>query len=224
MGLEFRRVQLGDGLVDYETGLQLQRDVHADVVAGRSGPTVLLLEHPAVFTAGKRTQPEDRPADESRVIEVDRGGRITWHGPGQLVCYPIVELPHPLDVVAHVRRLESAIIATCADFDVATIQVEGRSGVWCDADAFGSQRKIAAIGVRVASGVTMHGLSINVDCDLTWADTIIPCGIADAGVTSLARELGFAGKQPPDLLDVADHLQTHLESVLVPSVNVGLSS
>jgi lipoyl(octanoyl) transferase len=176
--------------VDYHAGWARQREVHAAVVAGTAQDTLLLLEHAAVYTAGKRTAPHERPFDGTPVIDVDRGGKITWHGPGQLVGYPIVRLAQPVDVVAHVRRLEAALIDVCADLGVVAGRVEGRSGVWVAADAAGPDRKIAAIGIRVASGVTMHGFAINCDCDLSWAQTIVPCGIADAGVTSLSAELG----------------------------------
>ncbi len=213
--LEFTRLGLGDALVDYQQGWELQRDLHAQVVAGERSPTVLMLEHAEVLTAGKRTQPGDLPQDGSDVINVDRGGRITWHGPGQLVSYQIVRLPHPMDVVAHVRRLETAIMATCADFDVATAQIPGRSGVWCGGDGNQPDLKIAAIGVRVSRGVTLHGLAINVTNDLSWAQNIVPCGIADAGVTSLARQRQSA---PPSLSEVADRLEVHLRAALEPTV------
>lgn len=166
-----------------------QRQIHSEVVAG--GPnTVLYVEHPSVFTAGKRTRPEDLPTDGSRVIEVDRGGRITWHGPGQLVAYPIVRLPEPVDVMEFVRRLEAAVMSVCGSYGLDTIRVEGRTGVWLPADEMGIERKIAAIGVRVARGVTMHGLALNANPDLDWFERIVPCGIADADVTSLTKELG----------------------------------
>jgi len=176
--------------VDYHAGWARQREVHAAVVAGTAPNTLLLLEHAAVYTAGRRTTPHERPFDGTPVVDVDRGGKITWHGPGQLVGYPIVRLPDPVDVVAHVRRLEAALIDVCADLGVVAQRVAGRSGVWIAADDTGPERKIAAIGIRVASGVTMHGFAINCDCDLSWAQTIVPCGIPDAGVTSLSAELG----------------------------------
>jgi len=192
--LALRRVGFGDEAVAYETAWELQREVHAGVVAGELPSTVLLLEHPPTYTAGKRTRPEERPADGTPVIDVDRGGKITWHGPGQLVGYPIVRLPDPVDVVAHVRRLEGLLIDTCAELGLTTHRVEGRSGVWVAADAplrgTRPERKVAAIGVRVSRGVTMHGFALNADCDLAWFDRIVPCGIADAGVTSLTAELG----------------------------------
>lgn len=214
--LLFERVGLGNRLIDYQSAWDLQRKVHAEVCDGQRPPTVLLVEHSPVFTAGKRTQSSDRPVDGSEVIEVDRGGRITWHGPGQLVAYPIVPLPHPLDVVAHVRRLETAIQHTCDQFGVPTTTVPGRSGVWCVGEP---QRKIAAIGVRVSRGVTMHGLSLNIDCDLTWADRIIPCGLPDAGVSSMAEEL--APTPPPPLLAVAAELEANLLAVLLPTLESG---
>ncbi|MFL6099737.1 MAG: lipoyl(octanoyl) transferase LipB [Actinomycetales bacterium] len=178
------------GLVEYLDAWELQRSVHADVVSGAGPDTLLLLEHPPVYTAGKRTEPHERPFDGTPVVDVDRGGKITWHGPGQIVGYPIVRLPEPVDVVGHVRRLEQALIEACADLGVESGRVEGRSGVWVPADARGPARKIAAIGIRVAQGVTMHGFALNCDCDLGAFSRIVPCGIADAGVTSLSAELG----------------------------------
>lgn len=174
----------------YEQAWQRQRELHAEVVAGSRGDTALLLEHPPVYTAGRRTEAWERPADATPVIDVDRGGKITWHGPGQLVGYPIVRLADPIDVVAYVRRLEHLLIDVCAEIGVPARQVEGRSGVWLPADDRGPDRKIAAIGIRVVQGVTLHGFAVNCDPDLTWFDRIVPCGIADAGVTSLSRELG----------------------------------
>jgi lipoyl(octanoyl) transferase len=182
------------GLVPYEDAWAQQRELHARRVAGEGPDTLLLLEHPSVYTAGKRTQPHERPFDGTPVIDVDRGGKITWHGPGQLVGYPIVALADPVDVVAHVRRLEDALIEVCAGFGLATGRVEGRSGVWVAADAPGTgsrpERKVAAIGVRVARGVTMHGFALNCDPDMSFFANMIPCGIPDAGVTSLSAELG----------------------------------
>ena len=182
--------RLGPAPVGYSAAWDLQRQRHGDVVAGASEGALLLLEHPPVYTAGRRTELFERPVDGTPVIDVDRGGKITWHGPGQLVGYPIVRLPMPLDVVAHVRRLESALIAACADVGLATTRVEGRSGVWVTADDRGPHRKVAAIGVRVAQGVTLHGFALNCDCDMTAFDRIVPCGIRDASVTSLSWELG----------------------------------
>ncbi|MDP4014889.1 MAG: lipoyl(octanoyl) transferase LipB [Candidatus Nanopelagicales bacterium] len=189
--LDIVELELGSRLIPYPEAWRLQRSIHARVADGSRPDTLLLLEHAPIFTAGTRTRPTDRPVDGSPVIDVDRGGRITWHGPGQLVGYPIVRLPHPLDVVAHVRRMESLLLAVCDSFGVRAGRREGRSGVWTH-DAAGRDAKIAAVGVRVARGVTMHGFALNCDCDLTWADRIVPCGIPDAGVTSLTRVLGSA--------------------------------
>ena len=174
------------GRVDYASAWDWQRRLHAQRVAGEVADTVLLLEHDPVYTAGKRTEDWERPLDGTPVVDVDRGGRITWHGPGQLTGYPIVALPDPVDVVAYVRRLEAALIDVCTTFGVPTTRVEGRSGVWT---ADGS-RKVAAIGIRVSRGVTMHGFALNCDCDLAAFGPIVPCGITDAGVTSLTAEAG----------------------------------
>jgi lipoyl(octanoyl) transferase len=186
--LVFRTVGIGPDAVDYETAWQLQREVHAEVVAGAPG-TVLLLEHPPVYTAGKRTEPHERPTDGTPVVEVDRGGKITFHGPGQLVGYPIVRLPDHVYVVDYVRRLEEALIRVCRDLGVETARVPGRSGVWLQADERGPERKVAAIGIRVSQGVAMHGFALNCDVDLGWYDRFVPCGITDAGVTTLSAEL-----------------------------------
>jgi lipoyl(octanoyl) transferase len=174
--------------MDYEQAWELQRTLHAEVAAGTRPNVLLLLEHPSVYTAGRRTEEFERPLDGSKVIEVDRGGRITWHGPGQLVGYPIVKLLEPTEVVGFVREIESALIDVCSDLGVSALRIEGRSGVWV-VDSQGD-RKIAAIGVRVAKGVTMHGFSLNVNPDLTAYDQIVACGIQDAQVTSLQKELG----------------------------------
>lgn len=175
------------GLVDYLKAWESQKAIHQEVVDGIRPNTLLLLEHPSVFTAGRRTEKSEKPSDGTPVIDVDRGGRITWHGPGQLVGYPIVRLINPAELVGFVRELESGLMAVCADLGLATERVAGRSGVWIR-DSKGD-RKIAAIGVRVAKGVTMHGFAINVNPDLSSFKSIIPCGIADAGVTSLEIEL-----------------------------------
>ncbi|MCF6389106.1 lipoyl(octanoyl) transferase LipB [Mycobacterium sp. MBM] len=175
------------GTVDYQETWQLQRQIAEERVAG--GPdTLLLLEHPPVYTAGKRTLPDERPSTAGvPVVDTDRGGKITWHGPGQLVGYPIIGLAEPLDVVNFVRRLEEALITVCADLGVNAGRVEGRSGVWVPGTP---ARKVGAIGIRVARGVTLHGFALNCDCDLGAFGGIIPCGIADAGVSSLTAELG----------------------------------
>ncbi len=182
------------GSVDYLDAWQLQRDLADARVAGGTD-TLLLLEHPAVYTAGRRTEPHERPVSTSiPVVDTDRGGKITWHGPGQLVGYPIIGLTQPLDVVKFVRRLEDSLISVCAGLGLATGRVDGRSGVWVPADTAASSprpaRKIAAIGIRVARGTTLHGFAINCDCDLSAYTSIVPCGISDAGVTSLTAELG----------------------------------
>jgi len=176
------------GTVDYRTAWQLQRDlVDARVAGGRD--TLLLLEHPPVYTAGRRTEPHERPMDGTPVVDTDRGGKITWHGPGQLVGYPIIGLAEPLDVVNYVRRLEESLIKVCGDLGLDTRRVEGRSGVWVPGGPGRPERKVAAIGVRVSRATTLHGFALNCDCDLNPFARIVPCGISDAGVTSLTAEL-----------------------------------
>jgi len=176
------------GLVDYEQALHMQRTIHSQVSEGICPNTLLLLEHPSVYTAGRRTLDSEKPADGSPVIEVDRGGKITWHGPGQLVGYPIVKLAQPHELVGFVREMERALINICEEFGIKAACVSGRSGVWI-LDEQGD-RKIAAIGIRVAKGVTMHGFALNVSPDLNAFAQIIPCGILDADVTSMQKELG----------------------------------
>jgi len=176
------------GLVDYQKAWEVQRTIHQEVADGIRPNTLLLLEHPSVYTAGRRTDDSERPTDGTPVIDVDRGGRITWHGPGQLVGYPIVKLLKPTELVGFVREIEAALINVCADLGITAVRVAGRSGVWIQ-DSQGD-RKIAAIGIRVAKGVTMHGFALNVNPDLSAFRSIIPCGIADADVTSLEIELG----------------------------------
>ena len=183
------------GRVPYLAAWDRQRELHAARVADTIPDTALLLEHDPVYTAGKRTEAWERPLESPGippVIDVDRGGRITWHGPGQLTGYPIVKLPDPVDVVAYVRRLEDVLIGACAAFDVVGTRVDGRSGVWIAADPATGRptRKVAAIGIRVSRGVTMHGFALNCDCDLAAFAAIVPCGITDAGVTSLTAETG----------------------------------
>ncbi|MER5951387.1 lipoyl(octanoyl) transferase LipB [Streptomyces sp. NPDC001904] len=250
---EFRFVRLGFGadMVDYQVAWDEQRRVHAARFADEVPDTCLLLEHPPVYTAGRRTAPEERPLDGTPVIDVDRGGKITWHGPGQLVGYPIQKLPRPVDVVAHLRRLEDAVIAVCAEFGVEAARVEGRAGVWVLGDPVEERtarsglgglsldfdprlssedeefdhrlvgpeyapsnagqrhedRKICAMGIRVAKGVTMHGFALNVNPDTSNFDKIIPCGIRDAGVTSLSYELGREVTMDEVLPVVEKHLQ-----------------
>ena len=175
------------GLVEYQKAWESQRAIHQDVVDGKRPNTLLLLEHPSVFTAGRRTDDSERPTDGTPVIDVDRGGRITWHGPGQLVGYPIVKLLKPTELVGFVREIEAGLIAVCSDLGLDTQRIEGRSGVWVRDNQ--GDRKIAAIGIRVAKGVTMHGFALNVNPDLSAFKTIVPCGISDADVTSLEIEL-----------------------------------
>jgi len=205
------------GLIPYEQAWAQQRELHEQRVAGTGPDTLLLLEHPPVYTAGKRTEPHERPFDGTPVIDVDRGGKITWHGPGQLVGYPIVALPDPVDVVAHVRRMELALIEVCAGFGLATEQVEGRSGVWVRADDRGPDRKVAAIGVRVARGVTMHGFALNCDPDMQAFSNMVPCGIPDAGATSLTAELGRDVTVAEALDPVEAAMRRVLTSAVVPA-------
>jgi lipoyl(octanoyl) transferase len=191
--LVFARLGVGRHRVGYQDAWDLQRQVHEQRVLGEIPDTCLLLEHDAVYTAGKRTDPLDRPLGDpgAPVIDVDRGGKITWHGPGQLVGYPIVALDEPIDVVGYVRQIEEALIGVCSALGVTAGRVDGRSGVWLRGDGHASRdRKVGAIGIRVARGVTMHGFALNCDCDLSWFDRIVPCGISDASVTSLSAEVG----------------------------------
>jgi lipoyl(octanoyl) transferase len=205
--------------VPYSIALDHQRAVHAEVVSGRAPDTVLLLEHPSVYTAGKRTDPYERPADGTPVIDVDRGGKITWHGPGQLVGYPIVRLADPVDVVAYVRRLEGMLIEVLAEFGIPGQRVEGRSGVWLVDAGRPVGEKIAAIGIRVAEAVTMHGFSLNCSNSFDAYDTIVACGIADAGVTSISRELqrqGLGREVTPT--EVVPLIERHFPRFLEPSL------
>ncbi|MFF3287410.1 lipoyl(octanoyl) transferase LipB [Streptomyces sp. NPDC003023] len=247
--LRFVRLGFGDDAVEYQEAWQKQRDVHAARFADEIPDTCLLLEHLPVYTAGRRTEDSERPLDGTPVVDVDRGGKITWHGPGQLVGYPILKLPRPVDVIAHVRRLEDALIRTCAEFGVETSRLEGRSGVWVLGDPVDERpslgglsldfdprlhddefdprlngpeyapsnagqrredRKLAAIGIRIAKGVSMHGFALNVNPDNTWFDRIVPCGIRDAGVASLANELG----RDITIEEVLPVLEKHLRDVL----------
>jgi lipoyl(octanoyl) transferase len=179
----FETLGLDPAFVDYETAWQKQREVHSEVVSGARPETVLLLEHSSVFTAGKRTEEYEKPTDGTPVINVDRGGKITWHGPGQLVAYPIMRLPEPIDVVGYVRWLEQVLIDSIAEFGVVGERVPGRSGVWVSVD--GDYEKVAAIGIRVAEKTTMHGFALNCDNSLAPYDTIVACGISDARTTTL---------------------------------------
>jgi lipoyl(octanoyl) transferase len=206
------------GTVDYQAALRLQRGLADARVAG--GPdTLLLLEHPSVYTAGRRTLPEERPVDDTPVVDTDRGGKITWHGPGQLVGYPIIGMAEPLDVVNFVRRLEEAMIKVCEGLGLETGRVEGRSGVWVHGPNVGGTathaRKIGAIGIRVSRGTTLHGFALNCDCDLSAYSAIVPCGIADAGVTSLTAELGRRVSVADVMAPVTDAVCDALDGRLV---------
>jgi lipoyl(octanoyl) transferase len=203
--LHVEHLGFGADAVPYQRAWDRQREVHAEVAAGGPG-TILLLEHEPVYTAGRRTAAHERPWDGTPVVDVDRGGKITWHGPGQIVGYPILRLAQPVDVVAYVRRLEQVLVDVCAAFGVTTGRVEGRSGVWVTGN--GPDRKVAAIGIRVAQGITMHGFSLNCDPDLSWYTRIVPCGIPDAGVTSLSAELG----RDLTVGDVLPVLERHLRA------------
>jgi lipoyl(octanoyl) transferase len=207
-----------DGPVPYQLAWDEQRRLHAARVAGQVPDTVVLLEHEPVYTAGRRTEPHERPLLDAGapVIDVDRGGKITWHGPGQLVGYPILRLPDPIDVIAFVRRVEQVLIDVCAEFGVMAgrVEIKGRSGVWIPADDRGPDRKLGAIGLRVAQGVSMHGFALNCDCDLSWFDRIVPCGIADASVTSLSAELGHRVR----VSEVRPVVERHLPGLLAAPV------
>ncbi|MEB3020925.1 lipoyl(octanoyl) transferase LipB [[Mycobacterium] crassicus] len=199
--------------VDYGTAWQLQRDL-AEARATGGPDTLLLLEHPPVYTAGRRTEPQERPLDGTPVVDTDRGGKITWHGPGQLVGYPVIGLTEPLDVVNYVRRLEESLIEVCNTLGLNTIRVDGRSGVWLPAGDGRPARKIAAIGVRVARATTLHGFALNCDCDLNAFNSIVPCGISDAGVTSLSAELGRLTSVDDVRAAVADSVVAALDGLL----------
>jgi lipoyl(octanoyl) transferase len=190
---------LSPDLLEYDDGLRLQRRLHAEVAAGRRDDTVVLCEHAFVYTAGSRTEPGDLPRDGSRVVRVDRGGRITWHGPGQLVAYPIVRLAEQRDVVGHVRRLEQIMIDAAAHVGVEGTRVPGRSGVWVDSPS--GPVKVGAVGVRVVSGTTLHGFALNCSNSLAAYETIVPCGIADAGVSTLSIERART-ISPADMVDI----------------------
>lgn len=207
--VDFVVAGLSANSVPYETALELQRATHRAVVAGEAPDTVILLEHPSVYTAGKRTEDSERPQDGTLVIDVDRGGKITWHGPGQLVGYPILRLPDPIDVVGYVRRLEGMLIAVLTELGVECGRVEGRSGVWVD-----GADKIAAIGIRVAAGVTMHGFAVNCSNSFEAYETIVACGLPDAGVTSISAQLGRT--VTPE--QVVPLVQKHFRSVLQVAV------
>ena len=211
--LEFVRLGFDETpprLIDYQWAWDEQRRIHAEVADGRRPGTVMLLEHDDVYTAGRRTEAPERPQDGTPVVDVDRGGKITWHGPGQLVGYPIVTLPSGVYVVDYVRRLEEALIRTVSDYGLPAMRVPGRSGVWLPAAAGRQERKVVAIGIRVSRKTTQHGFALNVSPDLAAFDRIIPCGIEDAGVSSLAAELA----SPPSMTEVATVAERHLREVL----------
>ncbi len=207
--LDYVVTGLSANSVPYSEGLTLQRAVHHAVVTGESPDTVILLEHESVYTAGKRTAPDERPEDGTPVVDVDRGGKITWHGPGQLVGYPILRLADPIDVVAYVRRLEDVLIRLLAEFGIEGRRVDGRSGVWV---GDGTDEKIAAIGIRVADGVTMHGFALNCSNGLEPYERIVACGIRDAGVTTMSRVIGRQVRP----IDVVEPLQRLLDETFAP--------
>lgn len=208
----YAHVGFGPRAVEYHAGWELQRELHGRRVLDEVPDSCLLLEHEPVYTAGKRTAASDRPFGDpgAPVVDVDRGGKITWHGPGQLTGYPIIKLADPVDVLAYVRALEEAMIRTCAEFDVPAVRVDGRSGTWIPGDGERQDRKVGAIGARVARGVTMHGFALNCDNDLSWYDRIVPCGIRDAGVTTLTAETG----RHVTVADVIPVIEQHLAEAL----------
>jgi lipoyl(octanoyl) transferase len=211
--LVFFLAGFGADALPYDQGLELQRQLHELRVTGDIPDTCLLLEHQPVYTAGRRTEPGDRPIGDpgAPVIEVDRGGKITWHGPGQLVGYPIVKLADPIDVIAYVRSIEAAMIGACADLGLGATRVDGRSGAWVTGGPGPApDRKVAAIGIRVARGITMHGFALNCDNDLGWFDQIVPCGISDASVTSITAEVGHH----VSVADAIGPVQRHLAVAL----------
>jgi lipoyl(octanoyl) transferase len=206
------RIIRHEGYVPYQEAWDEQRRLHAARVAGEIDDTVVLLEHEAVYTAGKRTTPDERPLLDAGapVIDVDRGGKITWHGPGQLTGYPILKLPEPYDVIGYVRRVEQLMLDVCHDFGVDAVRVDGRSGVWVQPGDGAPDRKLGAVGLRVAQGVTMHGFALNCDNDLGWYDRIIACGISDAGTTTLSKELG----RRVTVAEVLPYVERHLDELL----------
>jgi lipoyl(octanoyl) transferase len=214
MTLEFSQLGLAPEFVDYTRGWDIQRELHEKVVAGTAPSTVLLLEHSAVYTAGKRTEDHERPFDGTPVVPVDRGGKLTWHGPGQLVCYSIIKLKNPAGIRDYVERLEAVIIAVLADYGIDAVRIKGRAGVWIEQDEKGPARKIAAIGIRVHEGVTMHGFAINCNNDLAPYGQIIACGITDAGVTTIAQETG-RDVAPADLVSrIIEELRNNEEALV----------
>ncbi|MGY3317595.1 lipoyl(octanoyl) transferase LipB [Arthrobacter sp. TE12232] len=214
MTLEFNQLGLAPDFIDYTRGWEIQRELHEKVLAGTAPSTVLLLEHSAVYTAGKRTEDHERPFDGTPVVAVDRGGKLTWHGPGQLVGYPIIKLKNKAGIRDYVERLEAVIIAVLADYGIEAVRIKGRAGVWIEQDAKGPDRKIAAIGIRVSEGVTMHGFAINCNNDLAPYGQIIACGITDAGVTTVAQETG-RDVTPADLVSrIIEELRNNEEALV----------
>ncbi|MGP4992494.1 lipoyl(octanoyl) transferase LipB [Glutamicibacter ardleyensis] len=214
MAIEFERVGLGTELIPYMQAWDYQQNLHDAVATDEQTPRVLFLEHEAVYTAGKRTEPEDLPLDGTPVVDVDRGGKLTWHGPGQLIGYPIVKLKKISAIRLYVETLEEALINVIDEMGIPTVQVKGRSGVWVPGVNGEQDRKIAAIGIRINRGVTMHGFALNCSNNLTAYDQIIPCGITDAGVTTISQELG----QTVSPNDVVERVQEELERLLTPQV------
>ncbi|ACL39587.1 lipoyl(octanoyl) transferase LipB [Pseudarthrobacter chlorophenolicus] len=214
MTLEFSGLGLAPEFVDYQHAWDVQRELHGKVVAGEAPSTVLLLEHAAVYTAGKLTEDHERPFDGTPVVAVDRGGKLTWHGPGQLIAYPILKLKNRAGIRDYVERLEAVMIAVMADYGIRAERIKGRAGVWVKADANGPDRKIAAIGIRVLNGVTMHGVAINCSNDLAPYGQIIACGITDAGVTTMSRETG-KDIRPADIAErFVEEFRKHEEALV----------
>ncbi|WP_018772383.1 lipoyl(octanoyl) transferase LipB [Arthrobacter sp. 131MFCol6.1] len=214
MTLEFKQLGLAPDFIDYTRGWDIQRELHEKVLAGTAPSTVLLLEHAAVYTAGKRTEDHERPFDGTPVVAVDRGGKLTWHGPGQLIGYPIIKLRNKAGIRDYVERLEAVIIAVLADYGIAAVRIKGRAGVWIEEDEKGPDRKIAAIGIRVHEGVTMHGFAINCNNDLAPYGQIIACGISDAGVTTITQELG-RDVTPADLVSrITEELRNNEQALV----------
>jgi lipoyl(octanoyl) transferase len=214
MTLEFKQLGLAPDFIDYTRGWDLQRELHEKVLAGTAPSTVLLLEHSAVYTAGKRTEDHERPFDGTPVVAVDRGGKLTWHGPGQLIGYPIIKLRNKAGIRDYVERLEAVIIAVLSDYGIDAVRIKGRAGVWIEQDEKGPDRKIAAIGIRVNEGVTMHGFAINCNNDLAPYGQIIACGISDAGVTTITQELG-RDVTPADLVSrITEELRNNEQALV----------
>ncbi|MDF2049443.1 lipoyl(octanoyl) transferase LipB [Arthrobacter sp. Cr_A7] len=215
MTLEFSQLGLAPDFVDYQQAWDIQRELHDKVVVGETPSTVLLLEHAAVYTAGKLTEDHERPFDGTPVVAVDRGGKLTWHGPGQLIAYPILKLKNRAGIRDYVERLEAIMIAVMDEYGIKAERIKGRAGVWVKADAKGPDRKIAAIGIRVLNGVTMHGIAINCSNDLAPYSQIIACGITDAGVTTMSQETG-RDIRPAHIVDrIVEEFRKHQEALVL---------